>query len=116
MRILQLNTSLNCESEGSHYLYVNGRSIEPTEKVTLVLLGVTLDKRLVLITLMMNSRRTRAFSEATMPSHQSRFGDVRFRSFYLEQFLVLPSNMAPLLIIEHSKHTLRYVTNNYKSD
>ena len=36
---------LNCESEGSHCLYVNGCSIEPSEEVTL--LGVRLDNRLV---------------------------------------------------------------------
>ena len=36
---------LNCESEGSHCLNVNGCSIEPSEEVTL--LGVRLDNRLV---------------------------------------------------------------------
>ena len=36
---------LNCESEGSHCLYVNGCSIEPSEEVTLS--GVRLDNRLV---------------------------------------------------------------------
>ena len=48
-----------------------------------------------------------------MPSHQSS----------LDQFTVLPSNMAPLLSIKHSKiikknkePALRYVTNVYKSD
>ena len=36
---------LNCESEGSHCLYVNGCSIEPSKEVAL--LGVRLDNRLV---------------------------------------------------------------------
>ena len=38
---------LNCESEGSHCLNVNGCSIEPGEEVTL--LKVRLDNRLVCI-------------------------------------------------------------------
>ena len=36
---------LNCESEGSHCLYVNGCFIEPSEEVTL--LGVRLENLLV---------------------------------------------------------------------
>ena len=76
------------------------------EEVTL--LGERLDNRLVLITIHTNElckktgRQVNALKR--LCRQVSRREDGRLHSFYLEQFPVLPSNMAPLLIIEHSKN------------
>ena len=83
---------LNCESEGSHCLYVNGCSIEP--------LGVKLDNRLV-FKHHTNELCKKTGRQVNALKHQSRCEDGRFQSFHLEQFSVLPSNMAPLLSIKY---------------
>ena len=115
---------LNCESEGSHCLHVNGCSIEPSEEVTL--LGVRLDNQLVL------NHHTYELCENTgrqvnalkrLCHHISQ--DVRmavFRAFILNNFQYCPaiwhhcsvSNTNKLEKIQ--ERALPYVTNNYKSD
>ena len=67
---------LNCESEGSHCLYVNGCSIEPSEVVTL--LGVRLDNRLV-------------FNHNTNELCKKTGRQVNFRAFILSNFQYLPA-------------------------
>ena len=95
---------LNCKSEVSDCLYVNGCSIEPSEAVALALLEVRLDNRV------------------RKQADKADIGqDVRM-AFILSNFQYCPakwhhgsvSNTRKLDKIR--ERTQRYVTNDYKSD
>ena len=115
---------LNCESEGSHCLYVNGCSIEPSEEVTL--LGVRLDNRLVYnhhTTELCKKTGRQVNALKRLYHHISQ--DVRiavFRAFILSNFQYCPdiwhhcsvSNTKKLEKIQ--ERALWYVTNDYKSN
>ena len=115
---------LNCESEGSHCLYVNGCSVEPSEEVTL--LGVRLDNRPVFnhhTTELCKKTGRQVNALRRLCHHISQ--DVRmavFRAFILSNFQYCPaiwhhcsvSNTKKIEKIQ--ERALRYVTNDYESD
>ena len=115
---------LNCESEGSHRLYVNGCSIEPSEEVTL--LGVRLDYQVVINhhtneLCKKTGRQVNALKRLCHHiSHAVRMAV--FRAFILSNFQYCPAIWHHCSVSNTKKiekiheRALRYVTNDYKSD